>query len=69
MCTDVIILYTGAGHGGRGGRGRSQSTTGQAYGNLFEPTDHGCIGGSGHNSGNYTHRLHTVMALRKNQKR
>ncbi len=35
----------GAGHGGRGGQGSGQNSTGSAYGSLFESEDRGCHGG------------------------
>ena len=46
-CVDLDLK--GAGHGGRGGHGYGQSTTGEPYGNVFEPTDFGCRGGYGNN--------------------
>ncbi|PIK55158.1 hypothetical protein BSL78_07888 [Apostichopus japonicus] len=38
---------SGAGHGGRGGRGSVQKSTGAPFGNIFEPVEFGCSGGSG----------------------
>lgn len=48
------IGASGAGHGGRGGRGTNQRKTGGAYGDLFEPATHGCMGGKDgrHDGGN-----------------
>ena len=37
--------FSGGGHGGRGGQG-AISTTGAAYGHLFEPDSRGCRGGA-----------------------
>jgi hypothetical protein len=36
---------SGAGHGGTGGMGTNQNRVGTPYGNLYEPTDFGCLGG------------------------
>lgn len=36
---------SGAGHGGSGGRGEIEPTTGAAYGNLYEPDGFGSAGG------------------------
>ena len=36
---------SGAGHGGTGGLGTNQNRVGTPYGNLYEPTDFGCLGG------------------------
>lgn len=41
-----LIILAGAGHGGRGGRGSSQTLTGEAYGSIFYPSALGCQGGS-----------------------
>ena len=38
-------IFTGAGHGGRGGHGSGQPRTGEPYGCLTHPVDHGCRGG------------------------
>ena len=47
----VSSLHAGAGHGGRGGKGSSQSQTGAPYGCLTKPVDYGCRGGSASASG------------------
>ena len=50
--TEVVSsLHAGAGHGGRGGKGSSQSQTGAPYGCLTKPVDYGCRGGSASVSG------------------
>jgi hypothetical protein len=36
----------GAGHGGRGGGTSYNRNTGAAYGQIYEPVDRGCAGGS-----------------------
>ena len=48
---NLIFFHLGAGHGGRGGQGGGQLTTGAPYGHLFEPSDRGCHGGGDGNGG------------------
>ena len=47
----VYVVFSGAGHGGRGGGNTANPTTGSPYGQVFEPVDRGCNGGSSSASG------------------
>ncbi|CAH1775844.1 unnamed protein product, partial [Owenia fusiformis] len=66
---------SGGGHGGTSGRGGGTASTGQPYGNLFEPTLIGSSGGGGQNYGgngggviwmNVTNILHLDGEIRSN---
>lgn len=47
---NAILPLTGAGHGGNGGRGSSQNTVGVPFGDVFQPSSRGCVGGQGRSS-------------------
>ncbi|KAL4226615.1 hypothetical protein ACF0H5_014598 [Mactra antiquata] len=44
-------IGTGAGHGGRGGANSENLFTGGPYGDILEPTDYGCSGGTSSQDG------------------
>ena len=46
MFSQHSSIFSGAGHGGRGGHGSGQALTGEPYGCLTHPVNHGCRGGS-----------------------